>query len=205
MEIAVKLHHPHNLALHDSGEADGFLYGNFTMNKAITSLLTILIILVTTLFNNLAAQDVTTLTPGMLIRISAPSVFDNRITGFFISLETDTLLLRPKGQDDSVAISLASVNLLESRSQKKTFRPLLFTLIGFLGGGAFAITIAGKSGQDLSISGFISYWVGAAIGAAVGGQIGRNLDKKWEPVPLPQPRVGRVPAPSQRRTPQTRS
>ncbi len=26
IEIAAKLHHPHILALHDSGEADGFLY-----------------------------------------------------------------------------------------------------------------------------------------------------------------------------------
>ena len=174
-------------------EADGLLQGRLKMNKAITSSLTILFILITTLFNNLAAQGATTLTPGMLIRVSAPSVFDKRITGFFISLEPDTLLLHPKGQAGSVAIPLASVNLLESRSQKKTLRPLLFTLIGFAGGGAIGVTIARQNNKDFSISGFIAYSIGAAIGGFIGQQIGDNLDKKWETVPLPQLRVGGIP------------
>ena len=92
-----------------------------------------------------------------------------------------------------MAIPLASVNLLESRSQKKTFRPLLFTVIGFFGGGAFGVTIAGKGGEDFSVSGFLGYGIGAAIGAAIGEQIGNHLDKKWETVPLPPLTVGSIP------------
>ena len=62
-----------------------------------------------------------------------------------------------------------------------------------MGGGAFGVTVAGKSHEDFSISGFIAYSIGAAIGAAIGEQIGNNLDKKWETVALPQLRVGSIP------------
>lgn len=159
-----------------------------------------------------AAPAVWTPAIGMRTRVTSPALGPGRSVARVLGYRADTLMLRPDGTQDSVAVPFAQVTRLDvSRGRKTNVRKGL--LIGLLGGATLGAVSAYaayeedscEANQFICIGDMFSRseetLMGGAVvgllGAAVGGVVGAIWrTERWERAPLGSSagRVGLAPA-----------
>ena len=150
---------------------------------------------------DLAAQQDTLVVLGARVRVTAPTVAENRLVGTVAAVDADTLVLGVKHGTSSLAIPFASMTSLEvSRGKKSNVGKGLG--IGFLAGAALGAVIGFAAGDDppgfLAFSSEQKAAAGAILGGLAGGVIGGVVgatgpSERWETVPLDQIRVSLTP------------
>ena len=144
---------------------------------------------------------------GMRTRVTSPALGPGRSVARVLGYRADTLVLRPEGTQDSVAVPFAQVTRLDvSRGRKTNVRKgLLFGLVGGATLGAVSAYAAYEkdsceANQFICIGNMFSRseetLMGGAVlgllGAAVGGVVGAVWrTERWERAPLGSS-VGRV-------------
>lgn len=148
-----------------------------------------LAILALTPLTRTTAQERPPVEPGARIRVTAPSVFSDRIVGTVVSWESERLVLRlgPEKLYGTTTFPIDSIIKLEISSGKKSY----FgegALIGSLVGGIIGYLACGPI--DYCDDGARPAAIFAVPGFALGAIIGRASSSTiWEDVPLRQPRV----------------
>ncbi len=155
-------------------------------------LLTLLLIPLS--FTSLAAQS--TLSAADKVRVTTE---EERIIGYWVSLDDNQLTLKTEGRDSSLVLPLASLTKLEV-SLGQMSSTLVGAGIGFLVGGATGLAtaaivcaIAGDCDPDAPyndlVYGFFGV-LGVGVGTLTGAIIGSTIKvDRWMDVPLDRIRV----------------
>lgn len=107
------------------------------------------VMLLITPLTDLAAQEAPPLTPGAKVRVSVNQ--QGRETGTLVALNADSLILRARGRNAPLAISLASVKRLEMSQGwvSRGERAWNGAGIGFLSGAAIGFTVT-RGAEDIN-------------------------------------------------------
>ena len=153
---------------------------------------------------DLSAQQDGRIAPGDRVRIAAPGLKGDRLTGSVLRLGSDSVVLAIKNRAEPLSLPFAGLTQFEVSSGKKSRFGL------GLGIGLFAGTITGLavgayigSEMDCGITQFcyppgtvalLGGLAGGAAGALIGGIIGAlSVSERWEEVPLDRLHIGPSP------------
>lgn len=177
------------------------------MNKGIITSLISLLLMANTI--QLVAQEDPRLVPGKRVRVTASKFLQKvkgvsisrarrieklRYVGSLVALNTDTLVIRAQGWNESFFIPFENLKKLElSRGRKSNLGK--GAKIGFLVGAGFGAIIGGVAGSGIGekadpssyvlhlgvLGGVFFGLLGTGIGAGVGAELSGEI---WEEVPL---------------------
>ena len=147
----------------------------------------------------------TSIAPGDLVRITAPSMDMDESVGTVAALETDTLVVNTEERPDALAVPLADVTRLEVHRGKKSrvgeaawIGGFAGALVGFVVGAAVSDpNVVGPTigpsepGVNMAGGALVGGGCGALLGAVIGAIAGST--DRWESVPLDRVRVTIVP------------
>jgi hypothetical protein len=171
------------------------------MVKIILTLSVVLLLLPT----DLVAQKAPEINSGMMVRVSAPDVAEEKITGTVVSFDPEILVVKAKDQAAPWTIPVADIRQLEvSRGLKKGIGPLKGAGIGTLTGGGAGAAIGAiywnykntGFGDDSGLYVIVGYsLLGAAAGLIGGIILGSSSKEHWETVSSDKFQIGLNPYP----------
>ena len=140
--------------------------------------------------------------PGAKVRIKAPSVSKRLLIGTIVTIDADTLVLRPIRHTIWLVIPLASVSKL-AVSQGLKRKTLEGAVRGLLVGAGFGVLLGYAVGPEENcsfifcsrgeVAGLYGTFLGT-VGLVVGALAGTGMrTDKWERVPLGRIRLGLLP------------
>lgn len=150
---------------------------------------------------DLAAQEVTEITPGAKVRLTVPLLSEKPIQGTVVSFDTGTLVVKSKNQAVPLRIPVDDVSIFKiSRGQKTNV--LKGAAIGTLAGAGAGLVagiffhLATRVDHVDDMSGL--YVIGLPIivapaGLIIGAMMGMTPRDQWETVTSPQLGVHVVP------------
>ena len=143
----------------------------------------------------------TSVVPGDIVRVTAPSMDVEKGVGTVAALETDTLVVQVGERADALQVPLADVTRLEVHRGRQSSADTGVLIGAGAGAAAGVITALALCAGDecraydaRELGAVFLGVVGAGLGAGIGYIIGSNIQTdRWEEVPLGELRVGLTP------------
>ena len=130
------------------------------------------------------AQSLTSLEPGVRIRVAAEAVAPKPLVGTLVRLDRDAMALRLADREELALVPRETITKVEvSRGRRSRGRGALFgALVGLAVG---AIAVAATPGDDEMFTAAEATAMVGAMGAGLGALIGLAIPpgEKWESVP----------------------